>query len=137
MLALPSNEFSSIIKKNIRVALVLLVLMIAAMVSTIFVFIYLVVGAARREMYLCGALISQMEATQQSERKSMNKSLAFASASHDIRASLAGIIGLIEICRDIADSRKRDPFLLELLSNLSHMETCTTDLLGWSLSFIF
>nr|TKS12008.1 hypothetical protein D5086_0000065940 [Populus alba]TKS12009.1 hypothetical protein D5086_0000065950 [Populus alba] len=28
----------------------------------------------------------------------MNKSLAFASASHDIRAALAGITGLIEIC---------------------------------------
>ncbi|XP_070048863.1 histidine kinase CKI1-like [Nicotiana tomentosiformis] len=48
-------------------------------------------------MYLCAALIKQMEATQQAERKSMNKSTAFALANHDVRASLAGLNGLIDL----------------------------------------
>ncbi|KAI3449996.1 hypothetical protein Pfo_006661 [Paulownia fortunei] len=128
VLALPHNEFSSLIHKNIRLAFVLLILMIGVMVITICTFVYLIVEAARREMYLRGALINQMEATQQSERKSMNKSLAFASASHDIRASLAGISGLIEICRN--EVSKRDPLRSEMLTNLLQMETCTRDLLG-------
>ncbi|EYU38189.1 hypothetical protein MIMGU_mgv1a022001mg [Erythranthe guttata] len=75
-----------IVHKNIKLTFVLLMLMIGAVVITILTFVYLIVEVAGREMHLCGALISQMEATQQSERKSMNKSLASASASHDIRA---------------------------------------------------
>ncbi|CAK7348414.1 unnamed protein product [Dovyalis caffra] len=67
---------------------------------------------------------SQMEATQQAERKSMNKSLAFASASHDIRAALAGITGLIEIC--YAEVRAGS----ELDTNLRQMDGCTKDLVG-------
>lgn len=79
-------------------------------------------------MNLCGALIKQMEATRQAERKSMNKSLAFASASHDIRASLAGISGLIEMSQNIVP--KRDPSGPELHTNLLQMEACNKDLLG-------
>jgi signal transduction histidine kinase len=65
-----------------------------------------------------------MEATQQAERKSMNKSLAFATASHDIRAALAGITGLIEIC--YAEVRAGS----ELDTNLQQMDGCTKDLVG-------
>ncbi|KAG8389558.1 hypothetical protein BUALT_Bualt02G0241700 [Buddleja alternifolia] len=128
VLALPHNEYSSLIHKNIKLAFILIIVMIGAMVITICSFVYLIVEAARREMYLCGALINQMEATRQSERKSMNKSLAFASASHDIRASLAGITGLIDISRN--EVSKRDPSRSELLTNLLQMEACTRDLLG-------
>ncbi|KAL0389711.1 UNVERIFIED_CONTAM: Histidine kinase CKI1 [Sesamum calycinum] len=128
VLALPHNGLSSLIHKNIRLAFVLLMLMIGGMVITTCTFVYLIVEAARREMYLCGALINQMEATQQSERKSMNKSLAFATASHDVRASLAGITGLIEICR--SEVSKREPLQSELMTNLLQMEACTRDLLG-------
>ncbi|KAK4418058.1 Histidine kinase CKI1 [Sesamum alatum] len=128
VLALPHNGLSSLIHKNIRLAFVLLILMIGAMVITTCTFVYQIVASARREMYLCGALINQMEATQQSERKSMNKSLAFATASHDVRASLAGITGLIEICRN--EVSKREPLQSELLTNLLQMEACTRDLLG-------
>ncbi|KAL2239050.1 UNVERIFIED_CONTAM: Histidine kinase CKI1 [Sesamum indicum] len=128
VLALPHNGLSSLIHKNIRLAFVLLMLMICGMVITTCTFVYMIVEAARREMYLCGALINQMEATQQSERKSMNKSLAFATASHDVRASLAGITGLIEICR--SEVSKREPLQSELLTNLLQMEACTRDLLG-------
>ncbi|GFQ02780.1 histidine kinase cki1 [Phtheirospermum japonicum] len=128
VLAVPENEFLSLVHKNVRLAFVMLVLMIGAMVITICSFVYLTVQAAKREMYLCGALINQMESTRQSERKSMNKSLAFASASHDIRASLAGITGLIEMCR--AEVFKKEPLRSEMLSNLQQMEACTRDLLG-------
>nr|POE50111.1 histidine kinase cki1 [Quercus suber] len=48
-----------------------------------------------------------MEATQQAERKSMNKSLAFASASHDVHASLAVLTGLIELCYEEATSSSK------------------------------
>ncbi|KAK4492635.1 hypothetical protein RD792_003453 [Penstemon davidsonii] len=128
VLALPHNELSGLIHKNIKLAFVFLILMISGMVITICTFMYLIIGAGRREMYLCGALIKQMEATQQAERKSMNKSLAFASAGHDIRASLAGINGLIEICLNTVS--KRDPLRSEFQTNLLQMETCTRDLLG-------
>ncbi|PIN03143.1 hypothetical protein CDL12_24335 [Handroanthus impetiginosus] len=110
-----NQEFSNLIHKDIRLAFVLLIIMIGVMVITICTFVYLIVEATRREMYLCGALINQMKATQQSQRKSMNKSLAFSSASHDIRASLGGI-----------SVSKRD----QMLKNLQQMEACTRDLLG-------
>ncbi|CAH2070975.1 unnamed protein product, partial [Thlaspi arvense] len=63
-------------------------------------FVALMLQAARREMHMRTTLINQFEATQQAERKSMNKSQVFARASHDIRGSLAGITGLIDLCRE-------------------------------------
>ncbi|KAL8499077.1 hypothetical protein ACS0TY_022157 [Phlomoides rotata] len=124
LVALPPNEIPSIIHSKLRLPYDLLIVMVCGVVTIICIFICLIIKAARREMYLCGALINQMEATQQSERKSMNKSLTFVSASHDIRASLAGICGLIEICRN--EVTKRD----HLLTSLMQMEACTRDLLG-------
>lgn len=107
----------------------LLLVLIGAVGFAILAFAFLIVRAAMREMHLCATLIKQMEATRHAERKSMNKSIAFASASHDVRASLAGIEGLIEICRhEVARGS-------ELESNLVHMETCTKDLLGNSLAY--
>ncbi|XP_059650720.1 histidine kinase CKI1-like [Cornus florida] len=102
----------------------LFLIIIGTMVISIVPFMFLIVRAARREMHLCAALIRQMESTQQAERKSMNKSLAFASASHDVRASLAGITGLIEICREEVAP------LSEFETNLMQMEVCINDLLG-------
>lgn len=98
--------------------------MIAAIIISIFSFVLLMVRAATREMHLCASLIKQSEATQQAERKSMNKSLAFASASHDIRAALAGITGLIELCYEEVPPRS------ELETNLKQMDGCTKDLVG-------
>ncbi|KAH6837407.1 hypothetical protein C2S53_010809 [Perilla frutescens var. hirtella] len=126
--AVARDEYASLVHKNIRLSFVLVVLMVGGVVVTICVFVSLIVEAARREMFLCGALINQMESTQQSERKSMNKSLAFASASHDIRASLAGITGLIDLCR--GEVTKRDPSRSDVVANLLQMEGCTRDLLG-------
>ncbi|XP_047326070.1 histidine kinase CKI1-like [Impatiens glandulifera] len=81
------------------------------------------VKPGRRKMSLRASLIKQMEATQQAERKSKNMSLAFTSAIHDIRASLAGFTGLIELGREIA------PLSSESETNFLQMETCVNDLL--------
>ncbi|XP_042988785.1 LOW QUALITY PROTEIN: histidine kinase CKI1-like [Carya illinoinensis] len=123
VLAVPQNGLVSLVHKNKKVALLLLMVVIATMIGSFLSFVFIIVRAARREMHLCAALIKQMEATQQAERKSMNKSLAFASASHDVRASLAGLTGLIEICyvEVIPGS--------ELATNSRQMDTCAKDLL--------
>lgn len=103
--------------------------MVVIMVILVSMFMFLLVGAARREMYLRAKLIKQMDATQQAERKSMNKSLAFASASHDVRASLAGLTGLIDISKDEVAPGS------EIETNLIQMEGCTKDLLGNSTKY--
>lgn len=108
---------------NMRLLLVL-VISIAVGVITIFGLICLIMRARVIEMHLRAALIKQMEATRQAERKSMSKSNAFAQASHDVRASLAGIIGLIDISYDEVSPG------LELEKNLKQMEACAKDLLG-------
>ncbi|KAJ6343742.1 hypothetical protein OIU76_005482 [Salix suchowensis] len=123
-LAFPYNGLASSVNRSVKISLILLIIMIAGIFISIVSFILLVVRTARREMHLCSALIKQMEATQQAERKSMNKSLVFASASHDIRAALAGITGLIEICR--AEVRAGS----ELDTYLRQMDGCTKDLVG-------
>jgi len=123
-LAFPYNGLASSVNRSTKISLILFIIMIAAIFISIVSFILLVVRSARREMHLCSTLIKQMEATQQAERKSMNKSLAFATASHDIRAALAGITGLIEIC--YAEVRAGS----ELDTNLRQMDGCTKDLVG-------
>uniref|UniRef100_A0A2K1XUE8 histidine kinase n=1 Tax=Populus trichocarpa TaxID=3694 RepID=A0A2K1XUE8_POPTR len=123
-LAFPYNGLASSVNRSTKISLILFIIMIAAIFISIISFILLVVRSARREMHLCSTLIKQMEATQQAERKSMNKSLAFATASHDIRAALAGITGLIEIC--YAEVRAGS----ELDTNLRQMDGCTKDLVG-------
>ncbi|KAG2325904.1 hypothetical protein Bca52824_008632 [Brassica carinata] len=89
------------------------------------VFVAFMVNAAGREMHMRTTLINQMEATQQAERKSMNKSQAFARASHDIRGSLAGITGLIDLCHDSEEVRHGS----ELETRLKLVNGCTKDLL--------
>lgn len=123
-MAFPQKGLVSLVHKNRKVSLVLLIVIITTMVVSFLSFGFIFVRAAKREMHLCAALIKQMEATQQAERKSMNKSLAFASASHDVRASLAGLTGLIEMCFDEAAPGS------ELETNLRQMNTCAKDLLG-------
>ncbi|CAN6837991.1 unnamed protein product [Brassica oleracea] len=88
-------------------------------------FVACMVNAAGREMHMRATLINQMEATQQAERKSMNKSQAFARASHDIRGSLAGITGLIDLCHDSEEVRHGS----NLESRLKLVNGCTKDLL--------
>ncbi|PHT66928.1 hypothetical protein T459_31353 [Capsicum annuum] len=101
----------------------LIILMMVALAISIVTFVILAIRAARREMYLCAALIKQMEATQQAERISMNKTTASARANHDVRASLAGISGLIWMCRLQASPESK------LVKYLDRMESCKNDLL--------
>lgn len=75
-------------------------------------------------MHLCAPFIKQMEATHQAERKSMNKSLAFATATHDVRLSLAALTALID------ESFQQVVPGSELEANLKDMHTSTQDLLG-------
>ncbi|XP_048332298.2 histidine kinase CKI1 [Ziziphus jujuba] len=110
--------------------LILFISAIIIMVVSIVSVGFIIVRAARREMHLCASLIKQIEATRQAETKSMNKSLAIASASHDIRASLAGITGLIEICYDEVVPGS------QVETNLKQMEACIKDLLGILNSFL-
>ncbi|KAJ8644733.1 hypothetical protein MRB53_006481 [Persea americana] len=56
-----------------------------------------------------------MEATQQVERKSMNKSIAFASASHDVRTSLAAIVGLVDLSLNSASPQEEIRILNSVL----------------------
>ncbi|RWW24627.1 hypothetical protein GW17_00011083 [Ensete ventricosum] len=102
-----------------KIAIVLLVLfMILGTILGSYVMLQLLQRAQLHETFLRADLIKQKGIIQQAERKSMNKSLAFASASHDIRTSLAGITGLIEICR--SDTPQNS----ELYRNLEQMNSC-------------
>ncbi|XP_021904473.1 histidine kinase CKI1-like [Carica papaya] len=123
-LLVPQKGLVSIVNKNSKLAFLLLALMIGAVIISVFTFVYLTVRAAKRDVFLCANLIKQREATEQAERKSMNKSLAFASASHDIRTSLACISGLIEMCSAEVSSHS------EIAANLQRMNNCTKDLVG-------
>ncbi|KAM1815693.1 hypothetical protein ACFX15_000112 [Malus domestica] len=114
----------SLVLKDYKVAFILLIVVIGIMGFFLFSYIFVMRSSGRREMHLCNTLIRQMEATQQAERKSMNKSLAFSTASHDIRAALAGITGLINISKDEVSLGS------ELETNLRQMETCANDLFG-------
>lgn len=80
--------------------------------------------AAAREAALHADLVRQKEALRQAERKSMNKSNAFASASHDIRSALAAIAGLVEMSRPEAYA------LPSIVENLDQMAVCTSKLFG-------
>lgn len=130
MLSFPKTDLQSLAHKNGILALILLVLMLAIIVISVDVFIIIILKSARREMFLCDALIKQMKSTQQAERKSMNKSLAFANASHDIRSSLAAITGLIDLCHEKANPHS------DLSANLTQMNTCAVDLVGLSFFYL-
>ncbi|CAN0870199.1 Histidine kinase CKI1 [Linum grandiflorum] len=99
-LAFPNDEpeGSDAIHKSRKLAFILLMTMIVVLVISIFGFLLLTAKAAQRVTQLRSALIKQMEATQQAERKSLKKSLGFASASHEIRNLLTPISGFIEDC---------------------------------------
>nr|POE97680.1 histidine kinase cki1 [Quercus suber] len=124
VLAYPTNRLVSLVHQNSKLSFTLLLLLFVFMVISLSIFLFLIVRAAKREMFLCAALIKQMESTQQAERKSMNKSHAFARASHDVRASLAAITGLIELSNQDANHDS------VLATNLAQMNDCTKDLLG-------
>lgn len=63
-------------------------------------------------------VMKQMEATRQAERKSLNKSLAIASVSRDVRASLLEITDLLEKCYDGVAPRSK------LFKDLKYIHAC-------------
>ena len=127
VLALPYDGIGgaeSRMHKNIVFGLLLLSLLFVTVAISIFSFVVLTVRAAKKEMCLRAALIKQKGATQEAERKSMNQSIAFVTASHDIRASLAGIAGLLEMSINAVDQQS------ELAKNLKLVQICSGDLYG-------
>lgn len=129
-LAFPTKEMESVARNMTNLAIILLVLLLVIIVISLFFSTFIKMRAVRRkQMFLCAALRKQMESTQQAERKSMNKSMAFAKASHDVRGSLAAITGLIEVCQEEVKTNS------ELASNLRQIHTCVTDVLGKYSSF--
>ncbi|XP_043710417.1 histidine kinase CKI1-like [Telopea speciosissima] len=122
--AISRERLMGLFRMDFKLALPLLLVMLLSMVISISFILFLTIRAARREILLRAKLIKQMEATQQAERKSMNKSLAFASASHDVRAALATITGLIEFCYEEVHPRSK------LKMNLVQINNCVEDLLG-------
>ncbi|KAL9252427.1 Histidine kinase CKI1-like protein [Drosera capensis] len=82
------KEFENMIHEASTRGLGLVMGAMIALAISVLCFLWIVVKAKGREVHLCLKLIKKMEATQQAERKSRNKSLAFARASHDMRAAL-------------------------------------------------
>jgi len=99
------------------------VLLLVAAVSCVLA-VRALLRAATREMALNADLVRQKEALQQAERKSMNKSNAFASSSHDIRSTLSAIAGLVDMSRSESQS------LPGIMENLDQMGVCTNKLFG-------
>ncbi|CAD6212750.1 unnamed protein product [Miscanthus lutarioriparius] len=77
-----------------------------------------------REASLRANLVRQNDALRQAERKSLNKTNAFAGASHDIRSALAVITGLVDVSRVEAQTNP------QMMHNLEQMDVCTNKLLG-------
>lgn len=121
---IPHRGYQSLLHKKCLIALILILLMFILILPTSCYYIFLHIRATRREILLSAALIKQMEATQQAERKSMNKSIAFASASHDVRTSLAAIAGLIDLSLSSVSPQE------EIRTNLEQMSSCASNLLG-------
>ncbi|XP_027109545.2 histidine kinase CKI1-like [Coffea arabica] len=124
VLAFPEDGNEAAAHKSSMLAIMLLVLTLVGSVVSLCLFIFLILKAARREIVLCDALVKQKESTQQAERKSMSKTNAFATYSHDLRASLTAITCLIELCREDVVPNS------QLAANLSQLDTYVHDLLG-------
>ncbi|TYG89969.1 hypothetical protein ES288_A12G145100v1 [Gossypium darwinii] len=127
-LALPHEGIASFVYSKINFSHIALVVTMVLLVIPLVFFISSMTTNAQREIYLHDKLIKQMEATQQAERKSMNKSLALVGASHDIRAALAGITGYIDLCQ--ANAAPGSDFE----TYLKQMSLCAQDLLEFNLA---
>lgn len=119
VLAVPQNGLVTFVQESRKRGLILMSAMIVMLLVSIFGYVKCYNGSAR-DALVC--LSHQTNGSpQQAERKSMNKSRAFASASHDIRASLAGLAGLIEMSYEEVIPGS------ELEANLKQMGVCTED----------
>ncbi|CAN1324214.1 Histidine kinase CKI1 [Linum perenne] len=104
------------IHRSKTVALVLL------LISIFGYMLLLIANATIRERELHRALMKHMKATQQAELKSLNKTLGFATASHNIRTMLTPIFGFIE--KWVADF----PPTMARATNLKSIHDSTKDI---------
>ncbi|KAL8170659.1 hypothetical protein V2J09_022463, partial [Rumex salicifolius] len=131
VLALPYYGLLTMIHKHNGRILILLIVTVIAMVAFVVSFISLAVKSTRENMRLNAQLIKQMETTQQAEKKSNNKSMAIATANHDVRANLCAIIGLIDLCyHEITPGSELKDSNSELKQSLKQMKSCANDLLA-------
>lgn len=149
-LAPRERELMNLVHSHCSSSLILVFLMIATMAVFIFSYSFIMLTVAKREMHRYTTLIEQREKTEQAERKSMRKSDAFAKASHDIRAALAGIISWINFCKeDIHDAldlhatdgrstrhSEIETVLTKIDSNLKRLDVHAEDLLGKYISIL-
>ncbi|KAK9127286.1 hypothetical protein Syun_016083 [Stephania yunnanensis] len=124
VLLFPHNGLVSLVHSRIKLLTMLLGVMFLPLFVAVLSYIYFVLRWARRELFLTSMLVKQREATQQAERKSMNKSLAFASASHDVRSALAALGGLISLSQSEVSTNPG------VLNYLNSMENLSSDLVG-------
>ncbi|KAJ7973279.1 Histidine kinase CKI1 [Quillaja saponaria] len=124
VLAYPTKGLVSLVHENSKISFMFLLLLFFLIAISVCVFVFMMIRATRREMFLCAALVKQMDATQQAERKSMNKTTAFNRANHDVRASLVAISALTGLCHN--DAR---PYT-ELEAKLAKIKSGINDLFG-------
>ncbi|XP_071730773.1 histidine kinase CKI1-like [Rutidosis leptorrhynchoides] len=118
VLAIPYDGLHSKMNNDTIYVFAFLFLIFVTISISIFAFVVLIVRAERKHMCLKASLVKQMEATQQAERTRDNQNRAFVSASHDIRASLAGITGFSEM--SIIEVHQGS----ELAKNLRSVQSC-------------
>lgn len=118
------NEWSGATKvRQMGVAAVCIVCAVMVVATVVcFLMARVLWRAGAREAALQADLVRQKEALQQVEHKIMNKSNAFARASHDIRSSFAAVSGLIELSRPEAHGNSN------LIYNLNQMDVGTNKL---------
>ncbi|KAK1371001.1 Casein kinase i family protein [Heracleum sosnowskyi] len=124
VLAMPIEGPERSLHKHFQQSYQYLLATICLVFTITVIFVAITVAALEKVTWYRCALKKQVAATAQAERKGINKSTTYATASHDVRASLAGIIGLIEICLSQVDSRSA------LAENLKVMHTDSHKLLG-------
>jgi signal transduction histidine kinase len=124
VMVLPRNSIWGPTDSRSHVALASLVVLATCVGMVGCFFILVLTKGVSNEIQLRAALFQQLEATKEAESKNSHKSIVFASMSHDLRTPLAAILGLIDLC--LCDATESS----ELESNLFHMKSCATNLLG-------
>ncbi|XP_074337425.1 histidine kinase CKI1-like [Apium graveolens] len=124
LLAMPVEGPESYLHKHFEESYWYLLLTICLVYTIIMVFAGLTLRALRAVAWFRSALKKQVAATAHEERKGINKSTNYANASHDVRGSLAGIIGLIDMCLTQVDPGSN------VEENLIVMNTSSQYLLG-------
>ncbi|CAN0914086.1 Histidine kinase CKI1 [Linum grandiflorum] len=114
-------EYHGLILMNYQKSVILAVVLYGLLVLSFTTLLWKKKESTQREQHLCASLIKQTEATQQAERKSMNKTRIFAGITHDVRNAIAQLVALIESRKDHDAGGGGE---------LQKMELCAYDALG-------